>query len=203
MARESGLTLWTAVASTGLIWGLPGQIAMVELYALGAPVIAVIVASSAANARFLPMVLSVMPLFNEAPIKRRWHYLIAHGMSLNPWAIMMRDGRLMNPAYRPPYYAGFATVCISAALIGTAIGFMLAGVMPRGVTLTLVFLNPVFFTLMFVSTRERGQIFAVIAGILAGPLFHLVSEDWGLVLTGLAAGTGAYLVDRSMRRRHG
>lgn len=202
-AREAGLTLWTAVASTGLIWGLPGQIAMVELYALGAPIIAVIVASSAANARFLPMVLSAMPLFNEAPIRRRWHYLIAHAMSLNPWAIMMRDGRYMNPAYRSPYYAGFAGVCIGAALIGTAIGFMLAGAMPRDVTLTLVFLNPVFFTLMFVNTRDRGQIFAVLAGILAGPLFHLVSPDWGLVLTGAVAGTGAYLVDRKMRGRHG
>jgi len=203
MAREAGLTLWTSVASTGLVWGLPGQIAMVELYALGAPVIAVMVAASAANARFLPMVLSVMPLFNETPTRRRWHYAVAHFMSLNPWAAMMRDGSRMNPAYRTPYFAGFAGVCIGAALIGTAAGFLMAGALPRGVTLSLVFLNPVFFTLVFVNTRDRGQILAVLAGIVAGPLFHLLSADWGLVLTGAVAGTGAYLVDRRIRRRHG
>lgn len=202
MAREAGLTLWTSVASTGLVWGLPGQIAMVELHALGAPIVAIVVAASAANARFLPMVLSVMPLFNEAPVRRRWRYVVAHFMSLNPWAAMMRDGRSMSPPYRTPYYAGFAGVCIGAALVGTAAGFLMAGALPRGVTLSLVFLNPVFFTLVFVNTRDRGQILAVLAGILAGPLFHLLSPEWGLVLTGAVAGAGAYLVDRRIRRRH-
>lgn len=202
MARESGLTLWTSVASTGLVWGLPGQIAMVELYALGAPVLAIMMAASAANARFLPMVLSVMPLFNETPIRRRWHYAVAQFVTLNPWAAMMRDGARMNPAYRTPYFAGFAAVCSGAALIGTAAGFLLAGALPRDVTLSLVFLNPVFFTLVFVSTRDSGQVLAVLAGIAVGPLFHLVSADWGLILTGMVAGTGAYLVDRHRRRRH-
>lgn len=203
MAREAGLTLWTAVASTGLTWGLPGQIAMVELYALGAPVIAIVAASSAANARFLPMVLSVMPLFNEALPRKRWRYVVAQFMSLNPWAALMRRGPGMTPADRPPYYAGFAGVCIGAALLGTGAGFVLAGALSREVTLTLVFLNPVFFTLVFADARGRAAILAVLAGILAGPLFHLLSADWGLLLTGAVAGTGAYLADRALRGRDG
>jgi predicted branched-subunit amino acid permease len=203
MAREAGLTLWTAVASTALTWGLPGQIAMVELYALGAPVIAIVAASSAANARFLPMVLSVMPLLNEALPKKRWRFVAAQFMSLNPWAALMRRGPAMTPADRPPYYAGFAGVCISAALLGTGTGFVLAGTLPRDVTLTLVFLNPVFFTLVFADARGRAAIMAVLAGVVAGPLFHLLSPDWGLLLTGAAAGAGAYLVDRALRRRDG
>jgi predicted branched-subunit amino acid permease len=203
MAREAGLTLWTAVASTGLTWGLPGQIAMVELYALGAPVIAIVAASSAANARFLPMVLSVMPLFNEALPRKRWRYVVAQFMSLNPWAALMRRGPGMNPADRPPYYAGFAGVCITAALLGTGTGFIVAGALPRDVTLTLVFLNPVFFTLVFADARGRAAIMAVLAGVVAGPLFHLLSSDWGLLLTGALAGTGAYLADRVLRGRHG
>ena len=202
MAREAGLTLWTAIASTGLTWGLPGQIAMVELYALGAPVLAIVAASSAANARFLPMVLSVMPLFNEALPRKRWRYVVAQFMSLNPWAAIMRRGPGMTPADRPPYYAGFAGVCITAALLGTGAGFILAGAMSRNVTLTLVFLNPVFFTLVFADARGRAAIMAVLAGVVAGPLFHLLSPDWGLLLTGAVAGTGAYLADRALRRRY-
>ena len=203
MAREAGLTLWTAVASTGLTWGLPGQIAMIELYALGAPVIAIVAASSAANARFLPMVLSVMPLLNEALPRKRWRYVVAQFMSLNPWAALMRRGPGMSPADRPPYYAGFAAVCIAAALLGTGTGFILAGAMSRDVTLTLVFLNPVFFTLVFADARGRAAILAVLAGVVAGPLFHLLSPDWGLLLTGAVAGSGAYLADRALRSRHG
>ncbi|MDH5556008.1 MAG: AzlC family ABC transporter permease [Alphaproteobacteria bacterium] len=202
MAREAGLTLWTAIASTGLTWGLPGQIAMVELYALGAPMLAIVAASSAANARFLPMVLSVMPLFNEALPRKRWRYVVAQFMSLNPWAAIMRRGPGMTPADRPPYYAGFAGVCITAALLGTGAGFILAGAMSRNVTLTLVFLNPVFFTLVFADARGRAAIMAVLAGVVAGPLFHLLSPDWGLLLTGAVAGTGAYMADRALRRRY-
>lgn len=203
MAREAGLSLWASVASTGLTWGLPGQIAMIELYALGAPVLAIVAASSAANARFLPMVLSVMPMFNDALPKKRWRYVVAQFMSLNPWAAIMREGPAMAPRDRPPYYAGFAGVCVSAALVGTGVGFILAGALSREVTLTLVFLNPVFFTLVFADARGRASIMAVLAGIVAGPLFHLLSPDWGLLLTGLVAGTGVYLVDRRMRGPHG
>ncbi len=203
MSREYGLTLWSSVLSTALVWGLPGQIAMVELYAVGAPVVAVVLAASAANARFLPMVLSVMPLINEGVAKRRWRYAIAHFMSLNPWAALMREGPRMNPALRGPYFAGFAAICFGAALVGTAAGFLLAGTLPRDVTLSLVFLNPVFFTLVFVDVREWGLVVAVMLGAVAGPAFHLVSSDWGLILTGAVAGTLAYLWDRRLRGRHG
>ncbi len=203
MARESGLTLWTSVASTGLIWGLPGQIAMVELYALGAPLIAIVVAVSAANARFLPMVLSIMPLLGEAAPRKRRLYLFAQFLSLNPWAALMREGPRMDPADRGAYYMAFAAVCISSALVGTAAGFLLAGEMPRNVTLSLVFLNPVFFTLVFVDARGRGPILAVLFGIAAGPAFHTISPEWGLIVTGAVAGGIAYTADRVLRGRHG
>ena len=203
MAREYGLGLWSAVASTGLIWGLPGQIAMVELYALGAPLIAVVIAVSAANARFLPMVLSVMPLLGEGMRRKRWLYVFAQFLSLNPWAAMLRRGPGMNPADRAPYYTGFALVCIGSALIGTGSGFLLSGVLSREVILSLVFLNPVFFTLVFVDARGRGPLLAVLLGVIAGPAFHTVSPDWGLIATGIVAGGAAYAADRVWRGRHG
>jgi predicted branched-subunit amino acid permease len=203
MAREYGLGLWSAVASTGLIWGLPGQIAMVELYALGAPAVAVVIAVSAANARFLPMVLSVMPLLGEGMRRKRWLYVFAQFLSLNPWAAMLREGPGMNPADRGPYYMGFALVCVGSALIGTGAGFLLAGVLSREVILSLVFLNPVFFTLVFVDARGRGPILAVAFGVVAGPLLHILSPDWGLIATGIAAGGAAYAADRAWRGRHG
>lgn len=201
MAHEAGLTLWTAVASTGLTWGLPGQIAMVELYALGAPVIAIVAASSAANARFLPMVLSIMPLFNEPLPRKRWRFLLAQFVSLNPWAAIMRRGPAMLPADRPAYYAGFAGVCVTAALLGTGVGFVVSGTLSTGVTLTLIFINPVFFTLVFADARGRASIMAVLAGVVIGPLFHLLTPDWGLLLTGVVGGSAVYLIDRETRKR--
>jgi len=52
--QEQGLSLWISMLSTVLIWGMPGQVVHVELYGLGAPLIAVALGVAGANARFLP-----------------------------------------------------------------------------------------------------------------------------------------------------
>ena len=62
LAREGGLTLDIALASTIGVWALPGQIVFVELHATGSEVAALVLAVSLANARFLPMVMSLLPL---------------------------------------------------------------------------------------------------------------------------------------------
>ncbi len=108
----------------------------------------------------------------------------------------------MKPVDRGPYYMGFSLVCMGSALIGTAAGFQLAEVFSREVTLSLVFLNPVFFTLVFVDARGRGPILAVLFGVVAGPALHTVSPGWGLIVTGIVAGGAAYAADRYLRGRH-
>ena len=63
MARDAGLSIEIAIGSSLGIWGLPGQVAMVELMAVGLPVLSIVIASSLANMRFMPMTVVVMPLF--------------------------------------------------------------------------------------------------------------------------------------------
>jgi len=54
-AQEQGLSLYMSMLSTILIWGLPGQVVHVELYGMGAPLIAVVlgVAGAAKDHYFL------------------------------------------------------------------------------------------------------------------------------------------------------
>ena len=88
-------------------------------------------------------------------------------------------------------------------LVTTAIGFYLADLLPGYITLGLVFLNPIYFMLVFVAdAKHRARILALGIGALAGPLLHLVSTDWGLLLTGLLAGSLAFFADRLWGRRH-
>ena len=47
--------------------------------------------------------------------------------------------------------------------------------------------------------RERGL--ALGLGAASGPLLYLASPDWGLLLTGLLAGSAAFLADRLWARR--
>jgi predicted branched-subunit amino acid permease len=195
LARESGLGLGVALASTAGIWSLPGQVAFAELYAAGASLTVIVVAISMANVRFLPLVLSLMPLVRSRPGMKAWHFAAAQCISVNIWAGTMRRGPSLPVAQRPPYFWGYVTAGMASALIGTAIGFALAGVLPRIVTLGLVFLNPVYFTLVFIDARQRAGVLAFIVGAALGPAFYIVAPDWGLVATGIVAGTFAYCAD--------
>jgi hypothetical protein len=82
-------------------------------------------------------------------------------------------------------------------LAATAVGFYLAVVFPPALSLGLVFLNPLYFMLMFVADmRHRLRALALVLGGVAGPILQLVSPDWGLLATGLLAGTAAFAAER-------
>jgi predicted branched-subunit amino acid permease len=89
----------------------------------------------------------------------------------------------------------------SSTLGTTAIGYLLPGLLPASVTLGLVFLNPIYFMLIFAAdARARARALALGFGAICGPLLHLVSPEWGLLATGLIAGTLAFAIDERLRR---
>ena len=61
LARGAGFDAGMAALASLLIWGLPGQLAMVELTRTGQGMLAIVFACSLANARFLPMVVAFIP----------------------------------------------------------------------------------------------------------------------------------------------
>ncbi len=198
LARDSGFGFGVTVISTATVWGLPGQVAFAEMFAIGAPVLAIALASSMANLRFLPMSLSLMPLFRDDPTAWRWRYLLVALMSVNTWALTLRHGPSLPLDQRAPYFSGLSFVCMTAGLAGTALGYHLAGTLPFFITASLIFLNPMYFVFLFAGVRHRNGILALIIGAVLGPLFHQVSPDWGLVFCGVTAGTAAYWLDRSI-----
>ncbi len=75
LVQSAGLSLGLAIVSTLGIWGLPGQVAFIEYMLLGAPVLSMLIAVSMANMRFLPMSLSLVPLFRRSESGWRLRYL--------------------------------------------------------------------------------------------------------------------------------
>ncbi len=200
LARDSGFGFAVSVISTATVWGLPGQVAFAEMFAIGAPVLAIVLASSMANLRFLPMSLSLMPLFRDDPTAWRWRYLMVAMMSVNTWALTLRHGPPLPLDQRAPYFTGLSVVCMTAGLAGTALGHHLAVTLPFFITVSLIFLNPMYFVFLFAGVRQRNGIMALIIGAILGPLVHQISPDWGLVFCGVIAGTAAYWLDRRIGR---
>ena len=194
LAQEQGLSLYISILSTILIWGMPGQVVHVELYGLGAPLIAVVLGVAGANARFMPMTLSMMPVFADSPHNRKWNYLFAHFISINTWAEMLHRGNEIRADLRVPYFLGFSTTCMFAGVIGVYQGYVLFENMPEMVSLCLIFLVPIYFGLIMSNTVHPPYLLAFVLGCLLGAPMHLLTPEWGLVLSGIIAGTIAFLL---------
>lgn len=204
LIRESGLGLGIGLFSTVATWALPGQVASIELYAAGAALLPIFIAVALTNARMLPMTVTLLPLLQRTGRPRWKLYLAAHLVAVTGWAVSMLRCPDMPPEQRMSFFVGFAGTLLLGSIIGTAIGFSLSGLVPPAVSLGLVFVNPLYFMLIFlIDLRHRGRVLALLFGACLGPLFHLVTPTWGLLLSGILAGVLAFIADRAMRRRRG
>src|SRR3990172_2870765 len=112
-------------------------------------------------------------------------YLAAHLISMTGWAAAMRRCPELPGTQRMPYFIGFAPTCVLVSVASCPIGFYLSGAFPPLLRLGFVFLTPVyFFVILIGDVRTRLAAVALACGALAGPLFHLVSAQWGILLSG-------------------
>lgn len=202
LCRESGLGLNFAMVQLVTMWALPGQIAFIELYTAGNSIFAIILAVTMANARFMPMTATLMPLLRPGMRQRGWLYAMSHLVSFNAWVWVLKRCPALPPKRRAAYYLGFVTVTGGAGIIGTLTGYLLAGVVPGNVTLAFVFVNIIYFVLMLADARGAAALLSVAAGAVAGPFLHMVTSDWGLLLSGFIGGTLAFVAAKGLRERH-
>lgn len=194
LVRASDMTVAMGLYSTFSGWALPGQVALVELYAVGASLAAIIVAVGLTNVRLLPMTLALMPHL-RAPGTKRWvYYLAAHLIAVTGWVNAMRRCPDLPEEERLPFLFGFSGMLWVVCLVATVAGYYLAGSVPAQVSLGLVFLNPIYFMLVLTADlRDPARLRAMGLGAMLGPLFYFVDPDWGLLLTGVVAGTLGWL----------
>lgn len=202
LVRQSGFGLSAGLASTVTAWALPGQVALVELYAAGASVITIAGAVLLTNARLMPMVIVIMPLLRRPGVSWVSYVTVAHLVAVTSWANALRRLPDIPVGDRLRWFVAFALTLFVTSLFGTAMGFFLAGQVPAAVTLGLVFLNPIYFMLILATDlRERARALAFGFGAVSGPLLHLASPDYGLLITGVVAGSAAFGLDWLLARR--
>lgn len=197
LAAGHDFSLFAALLSTATIWALPGQLVLVEMYAVGAPLLAIVSTVMLTSARFLPMTVALMPLLREPRHARATLYLAAHLVAMTGWAAAMRRCPDLPSAARLAYFAGFALTNWATSFVCTALGYLVADGLPPPVKLGFVFLSPIYFLLVLTAdARTRAMVPALVCGALSGPLAHLVAPDWSVLAGGVVGGTVAYLVLR-------
>ena len=202
LASTSGVSIGVVMVSTVAMWALPGQLVMVDMWQIGAPLIAIVLAVMLTNARFLPMTLTLLPVIRDRSHPPWHYYFAAHGVAMTLWTISMRRCPEMPAAERMAYFAGLASACIVVSAGAGAVGHLLAGSIPPLIQIGLVFLTPVYFFVFLVGeARSRLAGIALACGGLAGPLFYVLTPQWSVLVAGFAGGTVAFMLNKSLERK--
>jgi predicted branched-subunit amino acid permease len=199
MARSHGFDAWVTGLTSLLMFALPGQVVMLEMFISGSSLLAIGFAVTLTSTRFVTMVVTLFPQFHRRD-RNLLLYVWVHMLAMTAWAVSMREFPRMSPQHRLNYFIGLALPCWLISPLGTVLGYFVAGWVPTAVTLGLVFINPLFFLLTFTDVKPWANRIAIGLGCLLGPLFFVWDADSSLLVTGLVAGTAAYVIDRRWLR---
>ncbi len=200
LASDLGFSGIQAFLTTALVWGLPGQIAYVELAAAGAPLSVLVAAVAFANMRMLPMVVTGLPTIlggRQAGFLQR--VFLVQFMAVTAWTQMNADTPDMPARSRLPYYLGFVAVLYAAGLGGTMIGYGVGAVLPEPALRIAVFMTPLYLLLLVAAARHPTNRIAVVLGAAIGTgLFPLIG-DAAVLAAGLIGGSVAIALGRARR----
>ena len=199
MGRTQGFDAWMTGLTSLLMFALPGQVVMLEMFISGSSLLAIGFAVTLTSTRFVTMVVTLFPQLHRRD-RNPLLYLWVHMLAMTAWAVSMREFPRMRAQHRLNYFIGLALPCWLISPLGTVLGYYVAGWVPTPVTLALVFINPLFFLLTFTDVKPWGNRLAIGLGCLLGPVFFMLDADSSLLLTGLVGGTVAYLIDRRWLR---
>ena len=199
MGRTHGFDAWMTGLTSLLMFALPGQVVMMEMFISGSSLLAIGFAVTLTSTRFVTMVVTLFPQLHRRD-RNPLLYLWVHMLAMTAWAVSMREFPSIAPKHRLNYFIGLALPCWLISPLGTVLGYYVAGWVPVAVTLGLVFINPLFFLLTFTEVKPWGNRIAIGLGCVLGPAFYVLDADSSLLLTGLVAGTLAYVIERRWLR---
>ena len=204
MAREAGFSFAMTMVGTAGIWGLPGQVAMVGLWASGGTLLMIFGAVAMANMRMLLMVISASDIMDFKSLKIPFwkHALLFHLMAITSWVQMGRLAARYQPAHLLRYYYGFALTIFSMSLAGTVIGFYISDVLPAEIVRVLIYITPLYLILVGLSAAQLSSRMAVSFGGLFALLLFPFLQDMALFFAGFAGGIAAFIVTLWQDRAH-
>jgi predicted branched-subunit amino acid permease len=197
LASGFDFPLLLIVASSLLIFALPGQLIMLEMHAVSAQLVLTILAVSLSASRFLPMTTVLLAMMRHPRYSSWQMYASAHVLAMTGWVAAINRVPQLPAEQRLPYFLGFALLCWIACAAASAVGYFLAGQMSELVKLGLVFMNPLYFLLILTGeTKAALGRLALAAGAITGPIAHAIAPQWSLLAAGLVGGSVAYALHR-------
>ena len=193
IARESGFDFWMTFITSFTVWGMPGQVAFVSLYAAGASIFLMFVAVALANMRMMLMVISGADILRlkEAHLPLWKRVVMMHLLAITSWAQISYKQKEYEPAILRIYYMAFSVTIFAFGMAGTSIGYFLNDVMPPEILRLVIFVTPIYILLLLMNAQQTVNRMAAALGGAVCPFLYLVAGDWAILLSGIIGGTAA------------
>ena len=200
LAHDAGVAFGHTAFMSLVLYATPAQVVLIDQLARGASLWGGAFAVMLTAIRLLPMMVSLMP-YLRAPGVPRWQYIAAaHFIAITCWTEAFRRLPLLPAGLRMPHFLGIGTALMTSLLVGTVIGFMLAGIVPPLLTSALLFMTPLYFAMsLFLNAKGVIDWAALAAGFVLGPVFFLATPGFDLLLTGVIGGSIAFFAAERVR----
>ena len=195
LARELGFNYGNTIFLTVFLYALPAQVILVDQIARGATIYAAGFAVMLTAVRLLPMTVNIVPLLKAPGRSRLWQVIAVHFVAITSWVEGLRRLPRLPAGLRLPHFCGIGTGMVTATITGTSLGYVIAGALPPILSAALLFMTPLYFlcSMLMTSTRLTDRL-AILLGCLMGPPFYLLAPGLDLMLTGVIAGTLAFVI---------
>ena len=194
-AYESGIPMIQVVFMTVTVWALPAQLILIGAMIAGASLPAAAIAVGLSSMRLRPMTASLIPEIRTKSTPVWLLLLVSHFVAVTSWVFTMQRVRDIPRDARVAFLAGFGLTIMIVNTVSVAVLFGVISKLPMIVAGALYFLTPVYFiTSIWTSARGREVYFAMVFGLVLGPVFHAISPGYAILYAGLAGGLAAFVL---------
>lgn len=197
LAHDTHFSMAWALLATLLVWAGPAQIILISTLSSGASVVQSAIAVTVSAIRLFPMVISVLPLMRTPETKRRHLVLVAHFTAVTLWVECYRFLPHVPRDRRVAFIHGLGTGLVIIGTVATAIGYELAANLTQTFASAILLLTPLSF--LFSTARNSKGLadgLALGLGLALYPLAALLNNGFDILVSGVAAGTIAFLVHK-------
>jgi predicted branched-subunit amino acid permease len=197
LAHDTHFSLVWALLATLLVWAGPAQIILISTLSSGASVVQSAIAVTVSAIRLFPMVVAVLPMMRTPKTRRRDLVLVAHFTAVTLWVECYRFLPHVPRDRRIAFVHGLGSGLALIGLVATVIGYELAANLTQTFASAILLLTPLSFLFSTArNSKELADVLALGLGLAFYPLASLLDSGLDILISGVAAGTIAFLVHK-------
>ena len=193
LAHQAGFNLWETCSFSIFVFAGASQMMAAGMYAQGAGIAAIIIATFILNLRHIIMSACVLNRMDDAPLWKK--ALAMFGTTDESFALFTTEKKENCTV---AFFAGVVLITYLSWNVGTLLGAILSDFLPDIITASLgIALYALFISLLVpkISGNLRLTALAVLTGLCNMLLCHIIDSSWALIVsTLLCAFIGIFFV---------